>query len=193
MRPERPNTYRWVMGATGANEDGAPQSSVRLRVSGRHQVLELHADLEGRYVLPKGVQVTTPRPRRHAVKPTIRRVKETITFKGEGASPYGTPAVTERLVGLLGNNTVAELLGVAKDRPGRWIRGEGIGSVNRLALADLDALVGQLLAAFTPAQASLWLSGDNAHLGARPIDVFRMQGSAPVIDAIAAHEQGAFA
>ncbi|MCV2489441.1 hypothetical protein OF117_08675 [Geodermatophilus sp. YIM 151500] len=169
-------------------------AAAQLRLPGaREETVELHRDREGHYVLPKGAHVTTSQQRARPVKPVTRRVKETIAFKGEGATSYGTAAVTERLVGLLGNNTVAELLGVAKDRPGRWIRGEGIDAVNRVALADLEALVGQLLAAFTPEQASLWLFGDNAHLGARPIDVFRLQGSGPVVDAIAAHEQGAFA
>lgn len=130
-----------------------------------------------------------PAARKHGV----RQVKDAVAFKIEGAAAYAPAAVTERLIGLIGNNTVAELLGVAKDRPGRWVRGHGVDPVNRAGLADLEALVGRLLAAFTPAQASLWLSGDNAHLGARPIDVFRIHGSGPVIHAIAIHEQSAFA
>lgn len=182
------------MGGMRPDDPGDNAASVQLRIpGGRYRMVELHADPEGRYLLPKGVHVTAPPEHRRAVKPAVRRVKETIAFKGEGASPYSTAAVTERLVGLLGSNTVAKLLGVAKDRPGRWMHGEGVEAVNRVVLADLEALVGQLLAAFTPAQASLWLAGDNAHLGARPIDVFRRQGSGPVVDAIAAHEQGAFA
>lgn len=48
-----------------------------------------------------------------------------------------------------------------------------------------------LLRAFTPEQARLWLEGNNAHLGARPIDVYRLEGAKPVIEAIRAHEQGA--
>lgn len=64
---------------------------------------------------------------------------------------------------------------------------------NRIQLADLDALVGHLHSVFTPAQAILWLEGQNPHLNARPIDVYRLEGAAPVIEAIRAHEQGAFA
>lgn len=64
---------------------------------------------------------------------------------------------------------------------------------NRVRLADLDTLAGHLCRAFTPAQARLWLEGHDAHLNARPIDVYRREGAAPLIEAIRAHEQGAFA
>lgn len=167
---------------------------VKLRVSGARLVeVPLALDRQGRYKLPKGMRVTTAGQAKHYAKKTGRRGKDSVDFKVEGAALYGTPAVAGRLVNLLGNNTVAELLGVAKDRPGRWVRGEGVEAANRAALADLESLVGQLLAAFTPAQAALWLTGDNAHLGARPLDAFRLQGSGPVVEAIAAREQGAFA
>lgn len=165
-----------------------------LRLSGaRLREVALDTDRQGRYLLPKGVRVTvTPVRGKVSVKMTGRRRKGSVDFKVQGAASYGTPAVAGRLVELLGNNTVAELIGVAKDRPGRWVRGEGVEAANRAALADLESLVGQLLAAFTPAQAALWLTGDNAHLGGRPIDAFRLHGSSPVVEAIAAREQGAF-
>ncbi|WP_018771448.1 antitoxin Xre/MbcA/ParS toxin-binding domain-containing protein [Arthrobacter sp. 162MFSha1.1] len=102
--------------------------------------------------------------------------------------------MTSRLVSALGNNTVAALLGVNKDRPNRWASGKDVpNEENRIQLADLDALVGHLLSVFTPAQAILWMEGQNPHLNARPIDVYRLEGAAPVIEAIRAHEQGAFA
>jgi hypothetical protein len=168
---------------------------VTLRITGaRLGEVALATDRQGRYLLPKGVRVTvTPVRGKVTVKTTGRRGKSSVDFKIQGAASYGTSAVAGRLVDLLGNNAVAELLGVAKDRPGRWVRGEGVEAANRAALADLESLVGQLLAAFTPAQAALWLTGDNAHLGARPIDAFRLHGSGPVVEAIAAREQGAFA
>jgi hypothetical protein len=110
--------------------------------------------------------------------------------------------MTQRLVNALGNNAVAALLGVNvaallgvnKDRPSRWVSGQDApNEENRAQLADLDALVGHLHSAFTPAQARLWLEGQDPHLGARPIDVYRLEGAAPVIEAIRAFEQGAFA
>ncbi|NSX37140.1 hypothetical protein HTS88_12060 [Pseudarthrobacter oxydans] len=84
---------------------------------------------------------------------------------------------------------MAALLGVNKDRPGRWVSGkDSPDEENRAQLADLDALVGHLHSAFTRAQARLWLEGQDPHLGARPIDVYRFEGAAPVLKAIRAYE-----
>lgn len=185
-----PNSYCWLMGEVGGR---ATAKQVKLRVPGARQVeVDLTPDREGRYRLPRGMRVTSAAQAKYHVRKIGRRGRASVDFKVEGAAPYSTAAVTGRLIDLLGNNTVAELLGVAKDRPGRWVGGQGVEAANRAALADLESLVGQLLAAFTPEQAALWLTGDNAHLGGRPIDVFRLQGSAPVVAAIAAREQGAF-
>lgn len=71
-------------------------------------------------------------------------------------------AVTLRLVNALRNYAVAALLGIKKDRPGRWVSGkDSPNEENRAQLADLDALVGHLHGAFTPAQATLWLEGQD--------------------------------
>ncbi|WP_309109025.1 hypothetical protein, partial [Arthrobacter sp.] len=64
---------------------------------------------------------------------------------------------------------------------------------NLLHLKDLEFLTAHLLRVFTPDQARPRLEGHNAHPAARPIDVYRIEGPAPVIEAILAHEQGAFA
>lgn len=112
----------------------------------------------------------------------------------KASTDYSPQAVTQRLVNALGNSAVAAPLGVSKDRPGRWISGKDPPNEETwLQLAGLDSLVCQLLTAFTPDQARLWLEGDHPHLGARPIDVYRLEGPAPMIEAILAHEQGAFA
>lgn len=106
----------------------------------------------------------------------------------------GPQAMTQRLLALLGDDIVAALLGVSKGEPGRWASGQGVQNEEcRVQLADLDTLAGHLRTAFTPAQARLWLEGHDAHLNARPIDVYRREGAAPLIEAIRAHEQGAFA
>lgn len=103
-------------------------------------------------------------------------------------------AVTQRLVAALGDDIVAALLSVDRGGPGRWVSGQDVpNEENRAKLADLETLVGHLHAAFTPSQARLWLEGHDAHLNARPIDVYRFEGVAPLIEAIRAHEQGAFA
>jgi hypothetical protein len=103
------------------------------------------------------------------------------------APGYSPKAIAERLINSLGNEAAAPLLGVTEDLLDRWASAEAAPDAEgRLQLADLDALVGHLHAAFTPAQAMIWMCGYDVHLGARPIDVYRLQGSAPVIGAIRA-------
>ena len=68
-----------------------------------------------------------------------------------------------------------------------------MGSVSRRKLIDLDYVWGRLLQLYPERQAKTWMSSPNAHLGARPIDVLRVRGAGPVIDAIDAEEEGAFA
>lgn len=100
----------------------------------------------------------------------------------------------ERLVNELGNNRVANLLAVSPSQPSRWRSGkEGIGTENQRKLIDLDYVFGRLEQLFSSRQAEIWLKSYNAHLGGRPIDVLRLRGAAPVIRAIDAEAQGAFA
>lgn len=100
----------------------------------------------------------------------------------------------ERLIGELGNNRVAKLLSVSVSQPSRWRSGkEGIGPENQRKLIDLDYVFGRLEQLFTARQAEIWLTSYNAHLGARPVDVLRIRGAAPVIEAVDAEAQGAFA
>lgn len=99
-----------------------------------------------------------------------------------------------RLIDELGNNRVADLLSVSPSQPSRWRSGkEGIGAENQRKLIDLDYVFGRLEQLFPSRQAEIWLTSYNAHLGGRPIDVLRIRGAAPVIEAIDAEAQGAFA
>lgn len=100
----------------------------------------------------------------------------------------------ERLIERLGNNKLAKLMSVSPSQPSRWRTGEeGIGLENRRRLIDLDYVFGRLEQLFTPRQAEIWLTSSNSHLSARPIDVLRVRGAAPVIAAIDAEAEGAFA
>src|SRR4051812_37402465 len=109
------------------------------------------------------------------------------------APGYSPQSIAERLINSLGSDAAAPLLGISQGLLHRWAAGQDApDAVGRLQLADLDALIGHLHGAFTPAQAMLWMCGYNGHLGARPIDVYRTQGSPPVIGAIRAQAQGAF-
>lgn len=147
---------------------------------------------DGVVLLPKGFTRSDekrPRGKRVPRGKTTSAIKIVRLSKG-----YSPDAVTNRVVEVLGNNTVATLLGVNKDRPSRWVAGTDAPTAeNRSRLTDLDSLVGHLLSVFTPDQAVLWLNGQDPFLGARPLDVYQLEGAAPVIDAMRAHEQGAYA
>ncbi|WP_427172608.1 hypothetical protein [Arthrobacter sp. 92] len=109
------------------------------------------------------------------------------------APGYSPKAIAERLINSLGKDAVAPLLGISVDLLDRWASGQDAPNADgRLRLADLDALVGHLHGAFTPAQAMVWMCSPNVQLGSRPIDVYRTRGSAPVIGAIRTRAQGAF-
>jgi hypothetical protein len=109
------------------------------------------------------------------------------------APGYSPKAIAERLTKSLGSDAAAPLLGVSVEVLDRWTSGQDAPDADgRLRLADLDALVGHLHSAFTPAQAMHWMCSPNVQLGSRPIDVYRIRGSAPVIGAIRAHVQDAF-
>lgn len=99
------------------------------------------------------------------------------------------------LIGGLGNNRVAELLGVSRSQPSRWKSGdERVAPRNRRAVLDLEHLIARLYELWTPDVAAVWLESSNAHLGgARPVDVLRLRGAAEVIDAIDADDEGAYA
>jgi hypothetical protein len=104
------------------------------------------------------------------------------------APGYSPKAIAERLINSLGSDAAAPLLGVSAGLLDRWASGQDAPNADgRLQLADLDALVGHIHSAFTPAQAMIWMCSPNVQLGSRPIDVYRTQGSAPVIGAIRAH------
>lgn len=66
-------------------------------------------------------------------------------------------------------DAVAPLLGINVELLDRWASGQDAPNAHgRLQLADLDALVGHLHGAFTPAQAMDWMCSPNAQLGSRP-------------------------
>lgn len=101
----------------------------------------------------------------------------------------------EWLSGVLGNNRLAEVLGVSRSQPSRWRRGaEGLAEINERAVLDLDYVVARLHQIMTPAVAAIWLESPNAHLGgAVPLEVLRRREVAEVIRAIDAQAEGAYA
>jgi len=123
-----------------------------------------------------------------------RRSGPVVDLSEPGVS-YAAPLLSlSRLIEILGNNRTAEMLGVTRSQPSRWVRGlERIGPENQRHVLDTEYAVSRLLLLYPPRQARIWLYSDNARLGARPIDVLRVHGASPVIEAIDAEAQGAIA
>jgi hypothetical protein len=122
--------------------------------------------------------------------PKVRDVR----VKPHAAALFDVPVEVERVVSALGSNTVADLLRVSRSQPSRWRAGkERISPINRARLADLDHVLNRLLQVLWPEEASAWLTARNPILGGRPVDVLAVRGAAPVIEAIDALAQGAYA
>ncbi|HEU0257329.1 MAG TPA: antitoxin Xre/MbcA/ParS toxin-binding domain-containing protein [Microbacteriaceae bacterium] len=124
-----------------------------------------------------------------------RRVPTTLTLARDAGALYDASGPVSRLIDTLGNNVVADLLGVSRSQPSRWRSGaERLSPQNRKRVSDLDYVLDRLLLELYPEEAGLWLTGSNPHLGgARPIDVLILQGVGAVLPAIDALATGAFA
>lgn len=101
----------------------------------------------------------------------------------------------EWLISVLGSNQVADLLSVNRSQPSRWRTGaEGLAARNQRAVLDLDYVIVRLHQLWVPEVAEIWLQSPNAHLGgAMPLDVLRQRGAGPVVQAIDAEAEGAYA
>lgn len=99
------------------------------------------------------------------------------------------------MVRVLGNRRAAALLGVAESQPSRWRNAiEVPGPRVAPMLVDLDHIIARLQLIWDEEVIGDWLEGANAFLdGARPIDVLRLNGSGPVLEAIEAEAAGAYA
>jgi hypothetical protein len=100
-----------------------------------------------------------------------------------------------RLVGVLGNKGVAQLLNVSESQPSRWKSGEEVpNSRSAPLLVDLDHVVGRLLLIWDSSVILDWLTGPNGFLeGARPIDVIATRGTTEVVEAVEAEAAGGYA
>lgn len=90
---------------------------------------------------------------------------------------------------------LASMLEVSPSQPTRWIDGsERPNSENARVIVDLDHVIARAGLLWKPSVIGSWLNGSNAFLdGARPIDVLRTTGSAPVIDALDQELAGGYA
>ena len=118
-----------------------------------------------------------------------------IRVSSAAEAGYAAEGPVSRGIEALGNNVVADLLGVSRSQPSRWRSGqERLSPENRKRISDLDHVLDRLLLELYPDQAGLWLTGPNPHLGgARPIDVLQLRGAAAILPAIDALTVGAFA
>ena len=100
-----------------------------------------------------------------------------------------------RLIELIGNNLLADILGVSRSQPSMWKNGkEKLSAENQRKVSDLDHVMNRLLMELYPQQAMQWLQGSNAHLNfGRPMDVLIIKGPSKVLDAIDALSTGSYA
>ena len=139
---------------------------------------------------PPVLEKTSPRgPRsRHTTS------KETTSGRTTGLA-WAPDERAARLVGVLGNKGVAQLLGVSESQPSRWKTGEEVPNARSAPLlVDLDHVVGRLLLIWDQSVVFDWLIGPNGFLeGARPIDVIATRGTNEVVDAVEAEAAGGYA
>ncbi|MPZ68677.1 MAG: hypothetical protein GEU71_04020 [Actinobacteria bacterium] len=138
------------------------------------------------------------RSRKNAGVQPAARMKAAAQKKDDTQTPLlfvvGEEERLERLVEGFGNNRVASLLEVSQSQPSRWRQGkERLGPVSRKRVLDLDYVLSRLLQIYPREQAEIWLTSQNSHLGGRPLDVLHLKGVGPLIEAIDAEAEGAFA
>lgn len=156
------------------------------------------AKAAGRKPAAGGAAVATSKKKTGAKKKSARaRARRRATSrstKKRHLFVVGEEERLERLVEGFGSNRVADLLEVSRSQPSRWRRGqEKLGPTSRRRVLDVDYVISRLLQLYPREQAEIWLTSHNAHLGGRPLDVLHLKGVAPVIAALDAEAEGAFA
>ncbi len=128
-------------------------------------------------------------------KPNSRASTRDRALKATGSSGWQPEIRAGHVVRVLGNRRAAALLGVSESQPSRWRNAvETPSSQVAPALVDLDHIVARLQLIWDDEVIGDWLEGANAFLdGARPIDVLRVNGSVPVLEAIEVEAEGAYA
>lgn len=94
-----------------------------------------------------------------------------------------------------GKAELARYVGVSRSQPGRWMEASEFPSPeSRRLVQDLEYVVSRLEGLWEERTARTWLGSPNAFLdGARPMDVLRDEGPAPVIAALDAAAAGSYA
>lgn len=94
-----------------------------------------------------------------------------------------------------GGRKLAGMLGVSPSQTSRWASGdERPGTAAAPLLIDLEHVLARVRLVWAEPAATTWLTSVNAHLGgARPVDVLRLRGPGPVLDALDAATWGSAA
>ncbi|MFT4398407.1 antitoxin Xre/MbcA/ParS toxin-binding domain-containing protein [Gordonia lacunae] len=149
---------------------------------------------------------STPKPAKKAsgttqVKKVARKgpIAKKAPVKSPSKSATRTPADDpwssfrlQALTSVFSGSDLAKAVGVSPSQPSRWASGqERPGPAAGSALIDLEAILARARLIWGPNAARIWLESPNAFLGgARPLDVLRLEGSAPVLQALDAETWG---
>ena len=128
-------------------------------------------------------------------KRSTRATASSRTVMAGTSTSWQAKVRADQVVRVLGNRRAAAVLGVSESQPSRWRKAVEVPS-SQVApmLVDLDHIIARLQLIWDEDVISDWLEGANAFLdGARPIDVLRVNGSGPVLEAIEAEAAGAYA
>lgn len=139
-----------------------------------------------------------------AAAPPVKRAASTVrksavkaaSAKRGAPRPADDPLAPERtryVVQLLGSGQkLAGLMGVSPSQPSRWASGDERPSMAVAPLLiDLEHVLARVRLVWSGNAAVIWLESANVYLGgSRPIDVLRMQGPGPVLEALDAAAWG---
>ena len=131
-----------------------------------------------------------------ATAPTVHPAVKRVTTKRAAPRPADDPLAPERtryVVQFLGSQQkLAQILGVNASQPSRWASGSERPSVTVAPLLiDLEHVLARVRLVWAGKAAVTWLESANAYLGgSRPLDVLRLQGAGPVLEALDASAWG---
>lgn len=108
----------------------------------------------------------------------------------------GVDGVASRLAALietLGNNRVADILGVSASQPSRWHAGhDNPSEPYRTSIIELDHVLARLFTEMMPQAGLIWLESFNQAINTRPVDALKLGRFDDVMGAIQVEEHGGF-
>lgn len=134
-------------------------------------------------------------PRLHRKPRAWVPVVQAVVLRQSAEALADVTPLLERVLGALGTNAAARLLGADRAQVSRWSAGtESISSEMARRIVDLHDVLTRILRVYGREAAAMWLVGSEPLLGgARPIDVLVTEGAASVVRAIDGIAEGAYA